>query len=61
MVDPEKQRPERLAVVHVCKKCDSASNPPEVNEDVNVTGVVQCRICGHMGPLRIRVVEKDSP
>jgi hypothetical protein len=40
MVGPEKERPERLAVVHVCEKCDSASTPPGVNEDVNVTGVV---------------------
>jgi hypothetical protein len=43
MVDPEKQRPERLVVVHVCQKCDSASNPPEINEDVNVTGELQLR------------------
>lgn len=55
--DPDREK--RLIAVHVCQKCEAVYSPSQVNEDVNVTGVVQCKACGHIGPLHIRIVNRD--
>jgi hypothetical protein len=58
MYEQSDQPKPRLVVVHFCEKCEDQSTPSQVNEDVNVTGVVVCNVCGHSGPLLVRVVSK---
>jgi len=48
---------QRLAVVHECEKCLAVLTPAESGQVVNVSGIIECRSCGHRGPLRVRVVE----
>jgi hypothetical protein len=47
-------------VVHVCDRCHTTVTPAESGQNVNVSGVVQCKVCGHVGPLCIKVVVDDS-
>ena len=49
----------KLKIVHVCEECGTSSSPTQVNDDVNVTGVVVCPVCRHFGPLNISVVDDD--
>jgi DNA-directed RNA polymerase subunit RPC12/RpoP len=53
------QRPAKLEAVHVCEKCENRFCPDQLNENVNVTGVVECKICSHIGPLRILVLPQE--
>jgi DNA-directed RNA polymerase subunit RPC12/RpoP len=50
----------RLQAVHVCEKCETRFRPDEVNEDVNVTGVIECKVCSHIGPLRILILPQNN-
>ena len=52
----------KLIVVHECENCLASLTPSESSQAVNVSGVVQCKTCGHIGPLRVRIVEvfKDT-
>lgn len=56
MSDEKVANEERLSAVHVCEECGAVSAPNELSDDVSVTGVVQCRICGHIGPLDIQII-----
>jgi hypothetical protein len=47
------------AVVHECDRCHATVTPAETGQGVNVSGVIKCRVCAHMGPLRIKVVLED--
>jgi hypothetical protein len=58
MDNQEVQPSEKLEAVHVCEKCDTRFRPGEVNEDVTVTGVIECKVCSHIGPLRIQILRK---
>jgi hypothetical protein len=49
----------KLEAVHVCEKCDNRFRPGQVNEDVNVTGVIECKVCSHIGPLRILILPQN--
>ena len=60
MENHETQRAARLEAVHVCEKCETRSSPHQMNEDVNVTGVIECRVCSHVGPLRIMILPQRS-
>jgi hypothetical protein len=46
-------------VVHECDRCHATVSPAECGHSVNVSGVIQCRVCAHVGPLRIKVVMED--
>ena len=46
-------------VVHECDRCHATVTPAESGQAVNVSGVIQCRVCAHVGPLRIKVVMED--
>ncbi len=50
----------RLQAVHVCEKCETRFRPDEVNEDVNITGVIECKVCSHIGPLRILILPREQ-
>jgi DNA-directed RNA polymerase subunit RPC12/RpoP len=50
----------KLEAVHVCEKCGSRFRPDQVNDDVNVTGVVECRVCSHIGPLHILILPQEQ-
>jgi hypothetical protein len=50
----------KLEAVHVCEKCETRFRPDEVNEDVNITGVIECKVCLHIGPLRIRILPQEE-
>ena len=41
-------------VIHECENCQATITPEESGQSVNVSGLIQCRKCGHTGPLRIR-------
>ena len=56
MGDDRAVKPKQLSAVHVCERCGARSAPNELNDEVSVTGVVQCRTCGHIGPLDIQIV-----
>ena len=43
-------------VVHECERCLATLTPAESGQKVNVTGEVECKVCGHIGPLRIRII-----
>jgi DNA-directed RNA polymerase subunit RPC12/RpoP len=60
MTDREDQRSRRLEAVHVCERCGAKATPTQVKDEVNVTGVVQCNTCSHVGPLRIQIVDSDA-
>jgi len=47
MDNREAQAAEKLELVHVCEKCRSNFRPDQVNEDVNLTGVIECKVCSH--------------
>lgn len=59
MNDREVQSAGKLEAVHVCEKCDTRFRPGQVNEDVNVTGVIECKVCSHIGPLRILILPQN--
>ena len=44
-----------LEVVHVCEKCGTSLKYAQVSEDVTVTGVVECPVCRHVGPLQVKI------
>jgi hypothetical protein len=46
-------------VVHECDRCHTTVTPAESGQSVNVSGVIQCRVCAHVGPLQIKVVMED--
>jgi hypothetical protein len=46
-------------VVHECDRCHATVTPAESGQGVNVSGVVQCKVCGHVGPLCIKVIEDN--
>jgi hypothetical protein len=46
-------------VVHECARCHTTVTPAESGQSVNVSGVIQCRVCAYVGPLRIKVVMED--
>ncbi len=46
-----------LIVVHECESCFAPLTPSESGQAVNVSGVVRCKECGHIGPLRVRIIE----
>jgi len=46
-------------VVHECDRCHATVTPAESGQGVNVSGVIQCRVCAHVGPLRIKVIMED--
>jgi hypothetical protein len=46
-------------VVHECDRCHATVTPAESGQGVNVSGVIQCRVCSHVGPLRIKVLMED--
>jgi DNA-directed RNA polymerase subunit RPC12/RpoP len=50
----------KLEAVHVCERCGSRFRPDQVNDDVNITGVVECQVCSHIGPLRILILPKSQ-
>ena len=50
----------KLEAVHVCEKCETRFRPDQVNEDVNITGVIECKICSHIGSLRILVLPQEQ-
>ncbi len=47
----------RPQVVHECQRCHATLTPAESGQSVNVSGVVHCKVCGHVGPLRVRVIK----
>jgi hypothetical protein len=49
----------RPTVVHECDRCHTTVTPAESGQSVNVSGVIQCRVCAHVGPLRVKVVMED--
>lgn len=52
-----KEKPEAL---HECKHCHATLTPEESGQSVNVSGLVKCKICGHAGPLRLRVSTQEN-
>jgi transcription elongation factor Elf1 len=60
MDEQSKKRAPRLVAVHVCEKCGDQGTPSQINKDVNVTGVVVCKVCAHTGPLLVRIVDQTS-
>jgi DNA-directed RNA polymerase subunit RPC12/RpoP len=59
MDNQEVQSAGKPEAVHVCEKCDTRFRPGQVNEDVNVTGVIECKVCSHIGPLRIPILPQN--
>ena len=59
MSDQELHGTGKLEAVHVCEKCNTRFRPGQVNEDVNVTGVIECKVCSHIGPLRILILPEN--
>ena len=49
-----------LEIVHVCERCGTALTYSQVPEDVTVTGIVDCRVCGHVGRLHVEVREQPG-
>ena len=45
-------------VVHQCERCGSTQTPEESGQVVNVSGIVTCKVCGHVGPLRVHVLDR---
>jgi hypothetical protein len=45
--------------VRECDRCHAILTPAESGQGVNVSGVIQNRVCAHVGPLRIKVVMED--
>jgi hypothetical protein len=43
-------------VIHECERCRARLTPADAGQSVNVTGLVECKVCGFVGPLRVRVV-----
>jgi DNA-directed RNA polymerase subunit RPC12/RpoP len=60
MEDHSPETSKRLEAVHVCEKCETRFRPDEVNEDVNITGVIECKVCLHIGPLRILILPQEK-
>ena len=46
-----------LELIHVCEKCRAPLTYAQVPEDVTVTGIVECPVCGHVGRLFVEVRE----
>ena len=42
-------------VVHECERCGATQTPDEAGQGVNISGMITCRVCGHVGPLRVQV------
>ena len=59
MGDQEPEESGKLEVFHVCEKCGTSFRPGQVNEDVNATGVIECPVCSHIGPLRIQILPQN--
>ncbi len=60
MENHQTQAAKKLEAVHVCEKCETRFRPDEVNEDVNITGVIECKVCSHIGPLRILILPQEQ-
>ena len=45
-------------VVHECERCGATQTPEQSGQVANVSGIVSCKVCGYIGPLRIRLIEK---
>ena len=43
--------------VHECERCGATQTPEESGQAVNISGIVTCKVCGHVGPLRVRIIE----
>jgi DNA-directed RNA polymerase subunit RPC12/RpoP len=52
----EPQSPAKLEAVHVCDECGSRFRPEQLSAEVNITGVIECKVCSHIGPLRILIL-----
>ncbi len=46
-----------LEIVHMCEKCGTAFTYSQVPEDVTITGIIECPVCGHVGRLNVKVRE----
>jgi hypothetical protein len=58
--DAQRMADLKPTVVHECDRCHATVTPAESGQGVNVSGVVQCKVCGHVGPLCIKVVIEDN-
>ncbi len=47
-------------IVHICEKCGAAFTYSQVAEDVTVTGIIECPVCGHVGGLHVEVREASD-
>ncbi len=41
--------------VHECERCGATQTPEESGQGVNISGMIMCKVGGHVGPLRVRV------
>lgn len=46
-----------LEVVHECCRCHATLTPEEAGQTVNISGMVKCKVCGEIGPLRVRIID----
>ena len=55
MTDKTRDSEGSLEVVHVCEQCGTALTYSQVPEDVTVTGIIECPVCRHVGPLHVEI------
>lgn len=49
-----------LVVVHRCEACLRVHSSTQIDDDVNVTGIVVCPSCGRPGSLNPEVINLDE-
>ena len=47
-----------LEAVHVCRGCGAEYQYSEVPENVTITGIVECTMCGYAGILNVEIRPK---
>ena len=57
MTDKRNEQYAPFIIVHVYEMCGAAFTYSQVPEDVTVTGVIECSVCGHVGRLNVEVRE----
>ena len=45
------------SVVHECERCQATLTPTQSGHNVNVTGLIECKVCGFEGPLNVKVIQ----
>ena len=51
---------QRRSVVYEWERCHATLTPMQSGQNVNVTGLIECKACGFEGPLNRKIVQNAS-